>query len=117
MKLTLRDLGIACLKEHLSKCKDHRDSLAREFAAAGTSLEQTKLAFRWDNTLKHGYMVQFLLELLERRENEGHPPAEVQHIRLKAHRHRWSTRDRRVVRAGATTPALTPRVSSATSGS
>ncbi len=117
MELILRDLGTANLKEHLHKCKDLCESLAREFASAGTSLEQTKLAFRWDNTLKHGYMVQFLLELLERREKEGCSPAGVQHIRLKAHRHRWSASERRVARAGATTAALSSRVSSASSGS
>lgn len=110
MELILRDLGIADLKEHLNRCKDHRESLAREFASAGTSLEQTKLAFRWNSPLKHGYMVQFLIELLERREKEGCSPAEVQHIRLKANRHRWSASERRVARAGATTAALSSRV-------
>ena len=117
MELILRDLRIVSLRDHLNHCNDHCESLAREFESAGTSLEQTKLAFRWDNTLKHGYMVQFLLELLERRENEGRPVAEVQHIRLKAHRHRSSPRDRRVAYAVATTSAFTPRVSSASSGS
>ncbi len=117
MELILRDLGINSLKEHLNTCKDHCDSLAREFASAGTSLEQTELAFRWDSTLKHGYMVQFLLELLERRDNEGRPPTEIQPIRLRSHRHRLPAGDRRVARAGATTPALTSRASSATSGS
>jgi hypothetical protein len=90
MELILRDLGIQSLKEHLNKCQDYRESLAKEFEEAETSLHQTNLAFRWDAALKHGYMVQFLHELLERRDREGRPPVEVQCIRLKAHRHHAS---------------------------
>jgi hypothetical protein len=117
MELILRDLEIDSLKQHLSRCRDHCQSLARTFAAAGTSLEQTNLAYRWDNTLKHGYMVQFLLELLERREKEGRPPAGVQHIRLKAHRNRPPAADRRIAYARATASASAPRMSSRPSGS
>jgi hypothetical protein len=88
MELILRDLGIQSLKEHLNKCREYRESLAKEFEEAETSLHQTNLAFRWDAALKHGYMVHFLHELLERREKEGRPSVEVQYIQLKTHRHR-----------------------------
>jgi hypothetical protein len=71
MELILRDLGIESLKEHLNKCKNYRESLAKGFREAETSLEQTNFAFRWDAALKHGYMVHFLIELLERRKNEA----------------------------------------------
>lgn len=112
MELILRDMRIDSLKEHLNKCKDHCESLAREFQSAGTSLQQTNLAFRWDATLKHGYMVQFLLELLERREREGRAPAEAQHIRSKPHRHRPPAGDRHAAGHVEAVNAPTPRVSS-----
>jgi hypothetical protein len=71
MELILRDLGIQGLKQHLNKCRDYCESLARNFEKAQTSLERANLAFTWDAALKHGQMVQLLLELLERCEREG----------------------------------------------
>ena len=94
MELILRDMRVQSLKDHLNESKDYCESLVGQFQQAPTSLEQTKLAFRWDAALKHSYMVEFLIQLLERREREGRPPAGTQQIRLKAHRHHSPAVDR-----------------------
>jgi hypothetical protein len=112
MELILRDLEIESLKEHLNNCLEYRESLARDFEAAPTSAQQTYLAFTWDAALKHGYMVEFLLALLERHEREGSPLAGTQHIRPKAHRHRASASSRHV-----TSPPFAQRISSNSTGS
>lgn len=98
MELILRDLGIESLKDHLKMCREYCESLIREFEAAPASAEQTNIAFTWDAALKHGYMVEFLLGLLQRHEQEGRPAAGMQHIRLK-NRHHPSASDRRVFHA------------------
>jgi len=117
MELILRDMGMNSLKEHLNQSRDYCESLASRFQQAPTSLEQTNLAFRWDAALKHSYMVEFLLELLKRRERDGEESAGSQHIRLKAHRHRSSAADRHFTQESAVAiAAFTPRISS-TSGS
>lgn len=115
MELKLRDMGINSLKEHLNQSRDYCESLASRFQQAPTSLEQTNLAFRWDAALKHNYMVEFLLELLKRREREGRQPVGVQHIRLKAHRHRSSAGDRHFTHESAATGTFAPRISSSSS--
>ena len=117
MELILRDLETQSLKAHLEMCRNYCRSLAKQFALAQPSLEQTNLAFTWDAALKHGYMVHFLLDLLERREKEGRPPDGTQHIRLKAPRHRPSASSRHVVYAGETTSVLAPGISSSSSNS
>jgi hypothetical protein len=115
MELILRDTGMQSLREHLSRSKDYCQSLASQFQQAPTSLEQTNLAFRWDAALKHSYMVEFLLDLLKRREGEGRQPVGVQHIRLKAHSRRSSATEPRFTHESAATGTFTPRISSTSS--
>lgn len=112
MELVVRDLEIESLKQHLEMCREYCGSLAREFEGARSSVDQANLAFTWDAALKHSYMVQLLLELMERREREGRSEAGVQHIRLKAYRHRASAGKRRVPTTG-----FAPRISSTPTGS
>ena len=111
MELILRNLEIQSLRQHLGLCRDYCQSLANEFEEAESSLHQTNLAFRWDAALKHSHMVEFLLELLERREREGRPAA-VHQICLNSHRHRSSPRDRRPTHEASPAPGFASRVSS-----
>lgn len=112
MELILRDAGMQSLRDHIGKSRDYCESLARQFEQAPTSLEQTNIAFRWDAALKHSYMVEFLLDLLKRREREGRQPVDVQHIRLKAHSRRSLATEPRVTHENAATGTFSPRFSS-----
>jgi len=75
MELMLLDLGIPTLKSHLESCQDLCAALARDFESARSSTQRTKLAFRWDATLKQTYALQLLLELRERQEREAQAAA------------------------------------------
>jgi site-specific recombinase len=67
----IRELEVQTLRAHLDLCRAQCDALAEEFESTESSLKRTRLAHRWDATLKRGYMMQLLLDLLERRNQKS----------------------------------------------
>jgi hypothetical protein len=71
MQRVIWDLDVHNLRAHLDSCRTQCATLAQEFEKSQSSLQRTRLARRWDAMLKHAFMVQFLVDLLERCHREG----------------------------------------------
>ena len=71
MEPAVRKLWINTLKAQVVLRQFICESLAEEFEdPSSTSARKTRLAYRWDQTTKEAYLVQFLVALLERQERE-----------------------------------------------
>jgi hypothetical protein len=79
LEYAIRDLQVHSLRAHVDLCHAQCEALAEEFESAKSSLKRTRLARLWDATLKRGYMMQLLIDLLERQrgDNPKMPPGRV----------------------------------------
>lgn len=71
MEAKIRDLEVPSLRAHLDSCSVQCATLAKEFENSKSSFQRTRLARRWDATLKRSYMVHLLVDLIERSNREG----------------------------------------------
>ena len=64
-------LRIRSLKAQVEAARLYSTALAGQFEAAPTGAEKTKIADRYEDALKRAHMLQFLLELLERKQRKA----------------------------------------------
>ena len=75
MKSVIRKLRVASLKAQIDATVLYSSELAGRFQTAATSREKTEIAREYDIALNQARMMQLLLEILERNQNEGQPSA------------------------------------------
>ncbi|MGA9060995.1 MAG: hypothetical protein WB341_04925 [Terracidiphilus sp.] len=71
MESTIPNLTVQTLKAQIELRQLQCKILADEIAAAATFRERAALAYRWDETLKAGYTLRLLRDLLERQQKQG----------------------------------------------
>ena len=72
MELIISKLRIQTLKAQLVLRQFYCASLAMEFETEVlTTNQKAGLAYRWDDMLKESYVLQLMIDLLERQEKEG----------------------------------------------
>ena len=71
MELIISKLRIQALKAQWLLRQFHCESLEMEFETEGpTTNQKAGLAYRWDDMLKEGHVLQLVIDLLERQEKE-----------------------------------------------
>jgi hypothetical protein len=72
LESVIHKLRIHTLQAQLALRQHLCASLAKEFEAGNLTVEQkAALAHRWDDTLKESWVLQLMIDLLERQEKEG----------------------------------------------
>jgi dimeric dUTPase (all-alpha-NTP-PPase superfamily) len=71
MESAIDKLRIHTLRAQVEASRLHSVALARKFDAATTSTEKTRIAREYSDALKQTNSLQLMLELLERKYNEG----------------------------------------------
>jgi hypothetical protein len=71
VNVKIRDLNLPSLRAHVDLCRAQCDAFAEEFEATPSSLKRTRLAHDWDDTMQRRYMMQLLIDLMERRKQES----------------------------------------------
>jgi hypothetical protein len=80
LESVLRKLRIHSLKEQLETCRRECESFAEDFNVAGTFEQKVAFARRWERAIKEAYAIEYLLDRMERKEQERNFDAEPQQV-------------------------------------